>query len=277
MIDEQKQLRIHRPIGCEYINPYNPVVMASMKCNHDAQFVMNNGSKDAAAYVAKYCFKSQNPVENQLALSLAAFTRAVGKTKELPPDTSSLERGYKMLGSMLYTVTNGQEVAAPMAALYILNKSPFWFSHEFVRVDLWRMLSKRGDSVEISVSQRDVETPQPTHSSISPLNQLEKYWRRSPELESVPFIDILEQYVYKKTKVPSSTVISPLENESFIPITNHKVLVVCGKEIPDISSNLDCESVNFYYLSLLALFKPHRELTLLTPDQSPLCEYRCYL
>lgn len=98
--------------------------MSTMKCNHDAQFVLSLGSKEIAVYVVKYCFKNQNPVENNVALSLAAFTKASTKISALPPDTSAMARGFKILGSMLYTVTNGQEVAAPMAALYILNKTP---------------------------------------------------------------------------------------------------------------------------------------------------------
>lgn len=61
-IENGTNLRLHRPIGCEYVNPYNPVVMATLKCNHDAQFVLS-GAKDIAAYIAKYCFKKQYPVE----------------------------------------------------------------------------------------------------------------------------------------------------------------------------------------------------------------------
>ncbi|KAJ8537523.1 hypothetical protein ON010_g13073 [Phytophthora cinnamomi] len=67
------------------------------------------GSKDTAAYVAKHCFKRQNPVENQAALSLAAFARAVSNTNALPPEITPFERGYRILGSTLYAVTNGQE------------------------------------------------------------------------------------------------------------------------------------------------------------------------
>ncbi|KAG7376025.1 hypothetical protein PHYPSEUDO_014622 [Phytophthora pseudosyringae] len=194
IIDEHQCLHLHRSIGCEYVNAYNPIVMAAMKCNHDAQFVLSNGAKDTAAYVATYCFKSQNPVENQIALSLAAFTKAVAKTHALPPDTSAIDRGYKILGSMLYTVTNGQEVVAPMAALYILNETPFWFSHEFVRVDMWRMLQKRSGLVEISVSQHEFDHQHSSQGSISSDNLLKKYWKRKAAFEHVSFIDILEQF-----------------------------------------------------------------------------------
>ncbi|OWZ04148.1 hypothetical protein PHMEG_00023998, partial [Phytophthora megakarya] len=60
-IGTDNRLHLHRPIGCEYVNAFNDVVMTSMKCNHDAQFVLSSGAKDTAAYIVKYCFKRQNP------------------------------------------------------------------------------------------------------------------------------------------------------------------------------------------------------------------------
>jgi len=119
-IEEDSKLRLHRAVGCDYVNAYSPVVMSTLKCNHDAQFVISSGAKHTAAYVVKYCCKKQNPVENYAALSLAAFAKVAKKTNALQTDTTAIERGYRILGSMLYSVTNGQEVAVTMAALYIL-------------------------------------------------------------------------------------------------------------------------------------------------------------
>ncbi|GMF30591.1 unnamed protein product [Phytophthora lilii] len=159
--------------------------MDTMKCNHDAQFVLSSGSKDTAAYVAKYCFKSQNPIENQAALSLAAFTKAASNANALPSDMSDVDRGYRILGSMLYTVTNRHVVAAPMAALHILNETPFWFSHEFVHVNMQSLLRTKSKSVELCVSQQDCVDSNSEQDNIAADNLLDRYWKRQSKLESL--------------------------------------------------------------------------------------------
>ncbi|KAG6970391.1 hypothetical protein JG688_00004883, partial [Phytophthora aleatoria] len=125
---------LHRAIGCEYVNAYNIQSLPDLKCNHDAQFVLGTGVKNIAANVIKYCFKNQNPVENQAALSLIAFAKAAQKANKISSDTSAMEQGYRLLGSMLYTVTNGQEVDVPLSALYILCNG---VTHKWLHVATW--------------------------------------------------------------------------------------------------------------------------------------------
>lgn len=278
LIKDGDDVHVHRPIGCEYVNPYNRVIMDSIKCNHDAQFVLSSGAKATAAYVIKYCFKNQNPVENQAALSLAAFAKAVSKTNALPPDTSAMERGYRILGSMLYTVTNGQEVAATMAALYILNERPFWFSHEFVHVNMKSMLQKHSESVEISVSQQACANDLSNQSSLPSDNLLEMYWKRQVMLENVPFIDICEQYgcISKNGRKISVQRLS-FKSVLYKKLQSAKVLVLCGDELPDISGYAEPDQLEFYYTALLSLFKPHRQMTLLDHNMPPLASYRAFL
>ncbi|OWZ01278.1 hypothetical protein PHMEG_00027371 [Phytophthora megakarya] len=228
-------IRLHRAIGCEYVNAYNPVVMATLKCNHDAQFVLN-GSKDTAAYIAKYCFKNQNPVENHTALSLAAFANAAKKAQMLPPETTSMEVGYRILGSMLYSVTNGHEVAATMAALYILNESPFWFSHDFVHINLGKMLKKYEESVEISISQQAIEDEQSHFSNVPTKTLLQKYWKREGSLENLCFMEICEQYEFNRQTRNEESSPNCSDVALFSKLTCPKVFVLSGDEIPDISS-----------------------------------------
>ncbi|OWY96601.1 hypothetical protein PHMEG_00033094, partial [Phytophthora megakarya] len=227
-------------------------------------------------YIVKYCFKRQNPVENQVALSLAAFAKAASKMNCLPADTSPMEKGYKMLGSMLYTLTNGQEVAAPMAALYLLNESPFWFSHPFVRVDLWRLLQKCSESVEISVSQQDIGEDCTGGNIILSDNSLEKYWKRQPDLENVSFIDICERYEPSKKRKRSPQAVRA-NTLTFVESSSPKVLVICGKEIPDIHDGQDGEFDEYYYFAVLTLFKPHRKSTLLGSAETIISAYRDFL
>jgi hypothetical protein len=92
-----------------------------------------------------------------------------------------------------------------MAALYILRETPFWFSHQFIHMNLGNMLRYSFDSVEINVSQQvcggNENLPSTTISSDR--QPLERYWKRQRSLENVPFIDICEKYEYTGKKPQS--------------------------------------------------------------------------
>lgn len=85
--------------------------------------------------------------------SLAAFNQGAKKANQLPAETPTEHHGYRTLSSMLYTLTNGQEVAAPMAALHIRRASPFWFSHDAAHVNLGKVIYTHDDTEEVSVSR----------------------------------------------------------------------------------------------------------------------------
>jgi hypothetical protein len=277
-IETDSSIRLHRPVGCEYVNAYNPTVMSVLKCNHDVQFVTCNETKNTAAYVCKYCIKQQNPVENYAALSVAAFAKALDKSDALPPDATEIQRGKRILGSMLYSVTNGQEVAATMAALYVLRESPFWFSHDPVRVDLGIMLRPHGDFEEINVPRNADAHRNAANNYAKPRNLLEKYWAREGTLESLPFIDYCERYDISSRATDSDVMTMtdsvPGNQKTNTRISRRKVLVICGRDIPYISNDADSDTQNFYYSAVLSLFKPHRKETLLSTSQTPISTYR---
>lgn len=275
-VDDRFCMQLHRPLGCEYVNAYNPTVLATLKCNHDAQLVLNSDARDTAGYVCKYCMKKQNPVENETALSIAAFAKASNKARSLPEGTSTIDRGKRLLQSMLYTLTNGQEIAAPMAALHILRPSPFWFSHEIVRIDIEKAMVEHP-------SYEDVHIPIGNGTSRPRIfarrnTQLRKYWQRQPDLEDVPFITICEQYSEcgdnRRNNVGANLTASTV---AYSRATARKVIVICGRQLPDIFSNADQETCQFYYMAVLSLFKPHRCGTLLLPGRSARLSYQKFL
>jgi hypothetical protein len=167
-----------------------------------------------------------------------------------------------------------------MAALYILRETPFWFSHQFIHMNLGNMLRYSFDSVEINVSQQvcggNENLPSTTISSDR--QPLERYWKRQRSLENVPFIDICEKYEYTGKK-PQSDIRGVLSftQVQFTKLDAAKVLVLCGEEIPNISSDTDRDALGYYYRAILTLFKPHRQHTLLNSDQSPLASYRAFI
>ncbi|KAJ8577009.1 hypothetical protein ON010_g2202 [Phytophthora cinnamomi] len=176
-VEGSSSLRLHRAVGCEYVNAYNAVVMERLKCNHDAQFVFS-GSRDTAAYVAKYCFKHN----------------------------------------------------------------------------------------------------QPGASTVRAENALERYWKRDPSLENVSFMEICEKYEYSgKDRARTSSKCSSDRLARFSKMQSPKDFVLSGVDIPDIMSLLDDNQQDYYYITLLTLFNPHREYTLSTGNRSFLGNCRSFL
>jgi hypothetical protein len=109
-------------------------------------------------------------------------------------------------------------------------------------------------------------------------NALARYWKREKKLESVSFIDICEQYEYSgQATVAAAANGSMLESTSFSKHSYRKVMVLSGQEIPDIASSLDQTQIDYYYLAILTLFKPHRGSDLVGEGQSPLRTYMLFL
>jgi hypothetical protein len=77
MITDDLDVIHHRPIGSEYVNPYNPTILRLFRCNHDVRIVISSTSKDVVAYICKYVMKPQKEIENGPAYSLAAFHKGV--------------------------------------------------------------------------------------------------------------------------------------------------------------------------------------------------------
>ncbi|RLN14065.1 hypothetical protein BBJ28_00016772 [Nothophytophthora sp. Chile5] len=235
-----------------------------MQCTLYFDRIMNTIIEVLLAYICKYSMKNQHPLENGIAYSLAAFNKAASKPSKVGPNVPAADRGYKIFSSMLYTVTNGQEVAAPMAALYLL-RSPFWFSHEMTYVNMEKLLDKASPTQEIRVfaGSRGSDT-----FFFDSLSVLEKYWQRSPEMENVNFATICEQYDLKKVKKTTVNTASQLRFVEYKMGSSRKELILSGKQLPDRSLELSPEDMFFYYLVVLTLFKPHRKGTLLSDHDS---------
>jgi hypothetical protein len=71
------------PIGHEYINGYNSIIMQTFKCNHDIQILIGGSEMAERMYYAcKYTTKDQQKVECKIALALAGFERRNDRDKE---------------------------------------------------------------------------------------------------------------------------------------------------------------------------------------------------
>ncbi|KAF1771801.1 hypothetical protein GQ600_2426 [Phytophthora cactorum] len=132
----------------------------------------------------------QKQVENQLALSIAAFTKGARSADNLPLDASVEVCGARILCSMLYSFTNTQEIAATVAALFLRCESPFWFSHDVVFVNPFTLLISTSLTEDVSIYPDMILNGKPPKRNDRPA-MLRKYWMRQPELETVWFCSSL--------------------------------------------------------------------------------------
>ncbi|OWZ10792.1 hypothetical protein PHMEG_00016292, partial [Phytophthora megakarya] len=131
--DEKVLLR--RETGSEYLNTYIPLVNSVFKCNHDVKFLTAAEGPEKAYYMMKYTTKDQNSVENPLAIHLHAYDKARLRVADCGND--AVAAGRRCVQSMCCSLSNAQEISAPLAALYIERGSPFYESVEFVNVHVW--------------------------------------------------------------------------------------------------------------------------------------------
>jgi hypothetical protein len=148
-----------------------------MKCfvgNMDAKIIISTRSQHVAAYVCKYSTKQQLLSEINTALCLAACGKGSQKVDDDPNSAAQTprERGARILRSMMYSLTNAFEIAAPMCNLYLLRGSPFYASHETVRINSVALLRDLGamqeqaepESISLHFTDNDYDHPNLTSS-----------------------------------------------------------------------------------------------------------------
>jgi hypothetical protein len=90
-----------RPVGHEFVNGYNRVIMATFKCNHDVQVLI--GGQEATHrihYCCKYVTKEQKRLDSVVAIALGSFKRR--QERELLENLTSageLKQPWQLLGS----------------------------------------------------------------------------------------------------------------------------------------------------------------------------------
>jgi len=107
------------------------------KSNMDIQFLINGEGRNVTCYTLKYTFKPQK-IESTVIMKMSLLTKSVGRviSKDDNAEISDIERGRRIINSVLYTFTKPVEVPATIAALAIIRGSIFLMSHDPVYLNL---------------------------------------------------------------------------------------------------------------------------------------------
>ena len=142
---------MQRSLGNEYINPYIPILAKCFKFNHDCKVLMAIPGTTIVYYVIKYVSKPQKEIENMKTFILHAFDKSEKFTTARPLLTDVQIGGY-LQRSMLNSFTNPIETGAPLCSLYLLQGSPFWFSHPYATLHIHTAISQFIDAQEVEVT-----------------------------------------------------------------------------------------------------------------------------
>jgi len=148
-IDGEGGFLVRRPVGCEYINPHNRLVLVTLQCNTDSRILQAN---DVVPYTVKYVVKPMADDERDAILMLNRFQRVVNAEQTDPPRTV-LRTATRRVCALAYAATERQEMPATLAAIYLLIKEGRISSLTFVPLLMPQLLAfLEGDLAALTVT-----------------------------------------------------------------------------------------------------------------------------
>jgi hypothetical protein len=139
---EKGVLLLKRLLGSEYINGYNYVLTLCLRCNHDIQLTLGGmNSAVNITYSFKYHIKLIQSVESRAAIALAALARRRQREQESTEPLTTEQISRRRQAALMISTTGKFEMGLPMACLYILRDSRFYFSVDFASIHLAQLLA----------------------------------------------------------------------------------------------------------------------------------------
>ena len=271
--DNHGRIVLARKQGHEYINGYNAVMMSTFKCNHDIQVLIGGeDATDKIYYICKYVTKDQKNVDCTTAVALASFHRRQYKEQlELDhPDCTSLILSRRRVSSMIYTMTNKQEIAAPLASLYILRGSACYKSHSCDTLPLHQVIRQLCDAEDHSCTLVEDTQESGTYTAVTILDD---YMYRPSAFEDLSLYEF-KMKCFRRPKTPEQPTSTDFKTgHKLIDSHNlrlHKlpsVPVISGPRLPKITEASTAEEIELHGQVALTLFKSFRKLTDLLGSQ----------
>ena len=261
---------LERKKGNGWVNNYNDVMTAALRCNTDIKFICNGkGSKALSFYITDYITKKALSTHNAFPLIIAAdkeIENGIHPCGKNPLFTPAQQANRDLIVKCLNKLTTHSERSGPEVATLLLGKPLHYTSHKFTKVFITFFVklfdrhqpdnTQEGDTEHFSLS------PNIDKSTYNLTNQRVDYTLRDPD-SSVGLYDFAAQYYKTKlspSKKPPQNSIRfcdqhPQHETHFMahlqnPHSWH-VPVIVGQQFP--AKSVDSE---LYYKLFLILFKP---------------------
>jgi len=267
---------IARRPACEYVNGFNPVMMAAFKSNHDSQVMIGGAAALLRIYYAtKYVTKAQDVVESVTAVALAAFQRRQARERlvdDEPSDRASV--GRKRVASLTFALSNRREIAGPLAALYLLRGSCCYMSTPCAPLPLADILKALTHDDEEHACDLVALNDWSSTAVYRPASSLDDYRYRPLALQAECLYAFATRYFRRKrTKSTRASALfqaaHPLSDTHCIGVHRAEVVpVINGVRVPFVDAASPSEKVVKRSRCALALFKPFRVATDLASNPS---------
>jgi len=270
-------VQLKRTLGHEYINGFNYESMAAFKCNHDIRVLLGGSDvTDRICYCCKYVTKQQKQLDSQVAVAMAAMNRRqerenveVAREGGAVPDR--LARSRKRVAALVYNMTNRQEIAGPLAALYLYRRSCCYACAKCATLPVGDVIRQLTMSETYScnlVADNDLLEA----ANFRAVSSLDDYIFRPKTLEAVNLYQFKMRYFRKKCEaMPSSTLPflskHPLSDTHCLEERYDEVVpIVQGFRLPNAEANASLQQKCKMSVLSLLLFKPFRGLENLVGD-----------
>jgi hypothetical protein len=242
--------------------------MSMFKCNHDVQVLFGGkGANNRIYYVCKYVTKPQRQLDSTTAIALASFQRRQAKEAEAVAADARptiMETRRRRVTSMIHTFTNKQEIAGPLAALYILRGSCCYSSTKCAKLALSEMLKQLQATGDYVCTLVQSESAQET--VFSSASHLDDYLFR-PESTSALNLYEYTARCYRRQMSSKMSVkyrfadMHPLSASHCIAFRKHEAVpVISGPRLPRVKEAMSIEEQEERARLSLVLFKPFRSL-----------------
>ncbi|XP_066919049.1 uncharacterized protein [Clytia hemisphaerica] len=271
------------------INNFNPILMTSIRSNHDIKFIPSGkDGKSCVFYMTDYATKSQLSTHQMLPL-IAASKKVVQASNT---NSSVVERSKALITKCLNRITTETEISGSHVSHFLLGHTDKKTSHSFIRLNLHSCLAwihdemKKYDALDDDILTDVVDDEGNETASYSILsgnnglvlvNQMVDYLNRGDELSCMPLYEYFSK-VYKTTL--SSNERRKLENHGpkrrgrkpqprhlFAPShpqsETHVQVTRTDSIVPSLSLLPPSEESNpeKFHICMLLLFKPFVEFT----------------
>ena len=207
-----KDDQIHLKRSNPNINNFNPIVMTSMRCNHDVKFIPSGkDSKALVFYITEYTTKSQLSIHHMLSL-IATSKRSVD-VYHCSEDT--VQRSKQFITKCMNRITTETEISGSHVSHFLLGHLDKKASHSLVTLNLHIALTwlsveilkyddifdDEEDNSQEEPDQDVLYTTDHGNSGLVLVNQVTDYMFRGSGLASLSYYEY-RSTVYKTTLTP---------------------------------------------------------------------------
>lgn len=262
-----------RLLGYEFMNGFNPTIMETFRCNHDVQLLVGgSGATDRIYYCCKYVAKPQRQHDSVTATALVAFKRREEREEQERQDGSRPEGiviARRRVGSMAFNITNRQEIAGPLAVLYLLHGSCCYQSHECCQLPLRDIIKqlKGEDEFSCRLVQRTGLESGEGRNTFRAVSVSDDYLYRPAFCENASLYEFAARSFRRLKQSGTNPDLfylrgHPLQDTHCVGMHRFEsVPMITGFQIPQWKEDAPLTKREQYASAVLVLFRPFRELS----------------